>query len=57
MILTKQIKIQKTNNLNSKYVESELNKLGILPLRWAIVKIDSEFYYVSASFEQKNKNN
>ncbi len=49
MILTKEIKINKTSNLSSEYIESKLKELGLTVLRWAIVGIESENYLVNAA--------
>lgn len=53
MITTKQVGISITQNLDSVYIESELMKLGIEPLRWAIVEITDEKYLVSVSYSDK----
>lgn len=52
MISCGQFEISKTENLTSGYIESELKKLGIIPLRWAIVNISKENYALSVSFEK-----
>lgn len=51
MILTEQIEIKKTDNLTSGYIESELAKLKILPLRWAIVSMNEHAYLLDVSYE------
>ncbi len=44
MITTKEVKIKKTDKLDSDYIESHLKQMGLNVLRWAIVKVDEEFY-------------
>ena len=52
MITTENFNIEKTQNLSSKYIENELKKLNVKPLRWAIVA-ENEFYWiVSTSYEK-----
>ncbi len=51
MITTRQIEIPKTENLTSSYIETELSKMDIEPLRWAIVDVLSDRYILSVSFE------
>ena len=51
MITTKEIQIAKVSNLTSSYIEDELNKLNIVPLRWAIVKSLDESFVLSVSYE------
>ncbi len=50
-IITREIKIKNTNSLNTEYIESEMKKLGIVPLRWAIVNADENCLVVSAAYE------
>lgn len=51
MITTNNFEIKKTDNLTSAYIESEFKKLGIEPLRWAIVEENKENYVITASYE------
>ena len=51
MILTNQFEINKTQNLESSYIEQELSKFGIKPLRWAIVDITDVHYILTVSYE------
>lgn len=51
MILSKQVEIDKAADLNSEYIESELQRLGIVPLRWAIVEVLRDKYVLSVSYE------
>ncbi len=52
MITTEQIFIPKTDNLSSEYIQAELSKKNIVPLRWAIVEVLDEEYVLSVSFEK-----
>lgn len=51
MITTQQIEIPKIENLSSEYIEAELAKLNIVPLRWAIVEVKDDSYLLSVSYE------
>ena len=51
MITTKQIEIPKTRNLTSDYIETELSKMNIEPLRWAIVDVLKDKYVLSVSYD------
>lgn len=52
MILTDEFKIKKTENLESSYIENELSKLNITPLRWAIVDVTDTQYILTVSYEK-----
>lgn len=43
------IKIPYTKNISTEYVEQELKKLGIVPLRWAVVDIKDNSLAVSVA--------
>jgi hypothetical protein len=51
-IVSEIIEIEKTDNPTTEYIESELKKRGITPLRWAIVKISEDNYTISCAFEK-----
>lgn len=52
MIITNQFEINRTDNLTSDYIESELALKGILePLRWAITGFDEKKYVLEVSYE------
>ncbi len=53
MIETNTFIIRKTLELTSGYIESELKKLGIVPLRWSIVDVSNDSYAVSVAYEKK----
>ena len=44
MITTKEIKLKKTKEFKSKYIEEELKKMGFDVLRWAIADYDENSY-------------
>ena len=52
MITTENFKIDKIQDLTSDYVEVELKKINVEPLRWAIVDDGDTFWVVSASYEK-----
>ncbi len=52
MILTDEFKIDKTENLESSYIENELSKFNISPLRWAIVDVTDTQYVLTVSYEK-----
>lgn len=47
MILTKEVEIQKNDNLSSEYIDSELKKLNLDVLKWAIVKVKENSYILN----------
>jgi len=53
MIISKLVEIERTEELSTEYIEGELNKQGIEPLRWAITAAEQEKLTVSVSFETK----
>lgn len=52
MILTEQFEIDKIDNLTSSYIENELIKFHIEPLRWAIVDVTDTKFVLSVSYEK-----
>ena len=48
-IVNKQVCIKTVSETSSKYIESELEKQNIKPLRWAIVAVNNGFYTVNVS--------
>ena len=52
MITTENFRIDKIQDLTSDYVEVELKKISVEPLRWAIVDEGDTFWVVSASYEK-----
>ena len=43
------VEIPNNNNPSTEYIESELTKLNINPLRWAIVYVDDKIFRVSVA--------
>lgn len=43
------IEIQDNGNPTTEYIETELKKLGINPIRWAIVGICNKMYTISVT--------
>lgn len=50
-LITNNFEIKKTDNLTSLYIETELAKIGVTPLRWAIVEEKANVYTVTVSYE------
>lgn len=58
MILSDCIKIKNVENISTEYVEEELKKQGIFPLRWAISGMDDTTLTISLAYErEKNGRN
>ena len=53
MIVSDLILIPNTDNITTEYIENELKKQNIIdPLRWAIVKTNSENLTISLAYEK-----
>lgn len=52
MILSDLVKIKCTDNLTVDYIETELKKQDIEPLRWAIVGIENNEYLINIAYER-----
>lgn len=52
MILSDCVKIKNINDLSTEYVENELKKLGIEPIRWAITAQQNDTLIVSLAYER-----
>ncbi len=52
MITSELISIPNTEHLSTEYIESELEKQNINPLRWAIVKTNSKELTISLAYEK-----
>ncbi len=50
MISSKDVKIKKTNDFTSEYIETELKKQGYDVLRWAITNYDDTDYIVNIAY-------
>lgn len=42
-ISTIELKIKRTKEISTLFIENELKKLSVNPLRWAIVAVDEEY--------------
>lgn len=51
MIISNLVKLKLTNDIAK--IENELKKLGIEPLRWAVVEVSENELTISVSYEQK----
>ena len=51
-IVSEIVNIPKIDNPTTEYIENELKKLGITPLRWAIVKIDNDFFTINLAYDK-----
>ena len=49
MITNKEVKVKIPKELTSEYIETELAKMGLDVLRWAITDYDTEFYTINAA--------
>ena len=46
---SKLISIKNNDNISTEYVESELQKLNINPLRWAVVDVNDKIFKISVA--------
>lgn len=51
-IVSEIVNIKNNGNPTTEYVEKELKKLGIIPLRWAIVKIGNDFFTINVAYDK-----
>ena len=51
-IVSEIINIKNNGNPTTEYVEAELKKRGIIPLRWAIVKIGNDFFTINVAYDR-----
>ena len=51
-IVSENINIKNTGEPSTEYVENELKKSGIVPLRWAIVKISKDFFTINVAYDK-----
>ena len=51
-IVSEIIDIKNNGNPTTEYVEEELKKQGIIPLRWAIVKIGNDFFTINVAYDK-----
>ena len=48
-VISELIKIPNNGNITTEYIEQELTKLNINPLRWAVVNVSDKMYEVSVA--------
>lgn len=48
-VISKIVKIANNGNPNTEYIEEELTKLNINPLRWSIVDVDDKMFSISVA--------
>lgn len=48
-VVSELIKIPNNGNPSTEYIEKELTKRNINPLRWAVVHVDDKMYTVSVA--------
>ncbi len=51
-IVSEILEIENNANPTTEYIESELSKRGIEPLRWAIVKISKDFFTINVAYDK-----
>ncbi len=51
-IISEIIDIPNNGNPSTEYIENELLKKGIKPLRWAIVKISKNFFTINCAYDK-----
>lgn len=50
-IVSKIVEIKAKVPVNNNFIENELAKMGIIPLRWAIVNVESDNLTISLACE------
>ena len=53
MIVSESIKIAKVDDVSTEYIEDELKKQSIVPIRWAITDIDEKDITISLAYERE----
>ena len=51
-IVSEIINIPNNGEPTTEYIESELKKRNITPLRWAIVKISNDFFTINCAYDK-----
>ena len=51
-IISEIINIPNMCEPTTEYIESELKKRNIIPLRWAIVKISKDFFTINCAYDK-----
>jgi len=50
-IINKQFKFAKTSPLTVENIENLIKAAGFIPLRWAIVKVEEDFFLIDAAVQ------
>ena len=50
MIISQDIKINKPKLINTETILEELNRKNIVPIRWAVIKVEDESLIISVSY-------
>ncbi len=53
MIISDSINIKYVENISTEYIESELKKQNIEPIRWAITEINEKEITISLAYERE----
>jgi len=53
MIISDCVKIKRVKNITTKYIERELKKQRIEPIRWAITDINDKELIIALAYERK----
>ena len=53
MIVSDNIVINNVENISTEYIENELKKTGIDPIRWAITKVEQETLTITLAYERE----
>ena len=51
-IISEIINLPNIGEPSTEYIESELKKRNITPLRWAIVKISNDFFTINCAYDK-----
>ena len=49
-IISEIVNVKNNGEATTEYIENELKKLGLNPLRWAIVKISKDFFTINIAY-------
>ena len=53
MIVSESVKINRIENISTEYIENELKKQGIEPIRWAITKVEEKSLIITLAYERE----
>lgn len=54
MIVSKLVKIKFSKPIDNAFIENELKKVGITPLRWSIVNVCNENLTINVAYDTMN---